>query len=286
MTKNSARLTRNSARMPRWSTSPQAINRMLPAMAGIGMCSISRAPKMANSATHSAEKIPANGEQAPASKLRPERVKEPAESDPEKNAPTTFDKPWARTSWLASSSCWERAEIERAIDRLVTSPSMPTATALGSKRRIRSRSSGNGLKGGNWPTNELTRCTCPNIDGQSQTSNPPRIRVINSVGQRGSSSLRVTPTTTVARPSTSEGRSISPRCLNSCMKLSRAVAWLGKSSPIRFGNWPMAITTAAPRVKPSTTECETKFTRAPKRSNPSSHWKIPASSVSKRINVT
>ncbi|MNI20390.1 hypothetical protein D3C73_738710 [compost metagenome] len=67
MTTNSARLTRNNARMPRWSTRPQAINRMLPAMAGIGICAIRLAPKIANSATHNAEKIPASGEQAPAS---------------------------------------------------------------------------------------------------------------------------------------------------------------------------------------------------------------------------
>ena len=32
---------------------------------------------------------------------------------------------------MASSNCCERADSERAIDRLVTSPSMPTATALG-----------------------------------------------------------------------------------------------------------------------------------------------------------
>ncbi|MNY68593.1 hypothetical protein D3C86_2063830 [compost metagenome] len=80
--------------------------------------------------------------------------------------------------------------------------------------------------------------------------------------------------------------STSPRCLHSRIKLSRAVAWLGKSSPSRLGNWPMAITTAAPRVKPSTTECETKFTSAPKRSSPSNHWKTPARNVSSRISMT
>ncbi|MNG24113.1 hypothetical protein D3C84_1088030 [compost metagenome] len=86
-------------------------------------------------------------------------MKEPAESDPEKNAPTIFDSPWARTSWFASSICCERADIERAIDKLVTSPSIPTATALGSRRRIRSRSSGSGLKGGNLPIKALTSFT-------------------------------------------------------------------------------------------------------------------------------
>ncbi|MNY10684.1 hypothetical protein D3C86_1436730 [compost metagenome] len=82
----------------------------------------------------------------------------------------------------------------------------------------------------------LTSCTWPNIDGQSQTSKPPRIRVIKSVGQRGNHSLRITPTTTVASPSASEGLSISPRWRNNVMKLSSAVAWLGKSSPSRLGN--------------------------------------------------
>ncbi|MNR20594.1 hypothetical protein D3C85_1374460 [compost metagenome] len=78
--------------------------------------------------------------------------------------------------------------------------------------------------------------------------------MISSVGQRGSHSLRIMPTATVASPSVSEGLSISPRWRNSVMKLSSAVVWLGKSSPRRLGSWPMAITTAAPRVKPSTTE--------------------------------
>ncbi|MNP22583.1 hypothetical protein D3C76_1152620 [compost metagenome] len=102
--------------------------------------------------------------------------------------------------------------------------------------------------------NALTSRTCPNIDGQSQTSTAPSTRVISSVGQRGKHSLRITPTTTVATPSISEGLSTSPRCLNKVMKLSSAVAWLGRSRPSRLGNWPTAITTAAPRVKPSTTE--------------------------------
>ncbi|MOA19896.1 hypothetical protein D3C78_1403050 [compost metagenome] len=63
------------------------------------------------------------------------------------------------------------------------------------------------------------------------------------------------------------------------------MAFAGNSRPSRFGNCPIAITTAAPRVNPSTTECETKFTSAPKRSKPSSHWNIPASKVSSRIRV-
>ncbi len=71
---------------------------------------------------------------------------------------------------------------------------------------------------------------------------------------------------------------------NRCDETVQCGGLAGQSpAPSRLGNWPMAITTAAPRVKPSTTECETKFTRAPKRSKPSSHWKIPASKVSNRI---
>ncbi|MNY11107.1 hypothetical protein D3C86_1441170 [compost metagenome] len=65
--------------------------------------------------------------------------------------------------------------------------------------------------------------------------------------------------------------------------VASAVAWLGTLMPSRLGNWPRAMTTAAPRVKPSTTECETKFTRAPKRSRPSSHWNSPARKLSNRI---
>jgi len=67
ITANSARLTRHNARMPRVSTSPQLISKILPAMAGIGMCAISAEPVTANSATHNAENTPASGERAPAS---------------------------------------------------------------------------------------------------------------------------------------------------------------------------------------------------------------------------
>ncbi|MNP49249.1 hypothetical protein D3C76_1434240 [compost metagenome] len=67
ITRNSERLTRNNARIPRWSTNPQQISKMLPAMAGIGRCAIRLAPVTANNATHSAENTPAIGERAPAS---------------------------------------------------------------------------------------------------------------------------------------------------------------------------------------------------------------------------
>lgn len=40
------------------------------------------------------------------------------------------------------------------------------------------------------------------------------------------------------------------------------------------------ISSAAPRVKPSITECETKLTSDPTRRTPSSHWKAPARKVS------
>ncbi|MNH11566.1 hypothetical protein D3C79_710820 [compost metagenome] len=183
-----------------------------------------------------------------------------------------FDRPCARISWSASINCSERADNERAIDRLVTSPSMPTATALGSKRRISSTSSkGSGLKGGSWPVNAGTRGTWPKNPGRSQASRLTKIRLINRLGQRGRQSLKPTPITTVARPRIKEGRSTSPAWLARSCTVFSAVAWLGRSMPSRLGSWPRAMTTAAPRVKPSTTEWETKLTSAPKRKSPSSN---------------
>ncbi|MNY43626.1 hypothetical protein D3C86_1786000 [compost metagenome] len=79
------------------------------------------------------------------------------------------------------------------------------------------------------------------------------------------------PPANVASPSNSDMRSSEPACSINAVRLLMAVAWFGSSSPSRLGNCPRAITTAAPRVKPSTTEWETKFTSAPKRSMPSSH---------------
>ncbi|MNE12157.1 hypothetical protein D3C76_1379510 [compost metagenome] len=108
-------------------------------------------------------------------------------------------------------SCSEREDSERAIDRLVTRPSMPTATALGSRRRISSRSSsGNGLSGGNWPMKPGTNCTWPKTPGSDQTSKLATAKVINRPGQRGRITFTATPSSTVPRPSNSEGQSTSP----------------------------------------------------------------------------
>ena len=47
--------------------------------------------------------------------------------------------------------------------------------------------------------------------------------------------------------------------------------------------WLVPISRAAPAVKPTTTECEMKFTIAPSRANPSASWKAPAMKV--RVNT-
>ncbi len=182
-----------------------------------------------------------------------------------------LESPCALTSWFASSNCPERTASERAMDRLVTSPSMPTATAPGSRRRISSRSNGNSVSGGRRPAKALTNATCANIAGHNQTTRLLMTKVINRLGQRGSRRLSTTPRTRVPKPSSSDGLSTAPMWSTSISSPLNAVASFGRSRPSRFGNCPRAITTAAPRVKPSTTECETKFTSAPKRSSPSNH---------------
>ncbi|MNC74441.1 hypothetical protein D3C75_1257970 [compost metagenome] len=97
--------------------------------------------------------------------------------------------------------------------------------------------------------------------------------------------MKATPITTVARPSSKEGKSTSPAWLaRSCTVIS-AVAWLGRAMPSRLGSWPKAMTMAAPSVKPSTTEWETKLTSAPKRNSPSSSWKMPPRKVSSNTSV-
>ncbi|MNV79826.1 hypothetical protein D3C71_1733950 [compost metagenome] len=131
-----------------------------------------------------------------------------------------------------------------------------------------------------------TRGTWAKKLGSSHASRLTSTRLINRLGQRGRQSLRMTPISTVARPRLNDGRSTSPAWLaRSCM-VFKAVAWLGKSMPSRLGNWPRAMTMAAPKVKPSTTEWETKLTSAPKRSKPSKSWKTPARKVSNSTRVT
>ena len=112
----------------------------------------------------------------------------------------------------------------------------------------------------------------PESDGRSShTARLASTRVNSSVGQRGSHSLSATPNSTVPTPSPNDAGSKSRTWRNSVSRLSSAVALPGTSTPSTLGNWPKAITTAAPRVNPTTTECETKLASAPNFSIPSSH---------------
>ncbi|MNI79398.1 hypothetical protein D3C73_1358530 [compost metagenome] len=134
--------------------------------------------------------------------------------------------------------------------------------------------------------NAGTRGTWPKKPGSDQATRLITMRLINRLGQRGRQSLKATPTRTVPKPRIRDGKSTSPAWLAKSCTVLNAVAWLGKSIPSRLGNWPRAMTMAAPRVKPSTTEWETKLTSAPKRSSPSSNWKMPARKVSSSTRVT
>ena len=50
--------------------------------------------------------------------------------------------------------------------------------------------------------------------------------------------------------------------------------------------WLAAIKTAAPEVKPTTTVCETKFTKVPRRKMPSSNWNTPTKKVKVSTSAT
>jgi len=52
--------------------------------------------------------------------------------------------------------------------------------------------------------------------------------------------------------------------------------------PVRLPIWLVAMRSAAPEVNPTTTEWETKFTRAPSRAKPNPIWKSPTRNVSVR----
>ena len=47
-------------------------------------------------------------------------------------------------------------------------------------------------------------------------------------------------------------------------------------------SWLVPMSSAAPAVKPTTTEWETKLTSAPSRASPRANWKAPAMNVSVR----
>ena len=54
----------------------------------------------------------------------------------------------------------------------------------------------------------------------------------------------------------------------------------GIGTPKKCLSWLVAMRMAAPAVKPTTTECDTKLTSAPMRASPSTNWYTPARKVS------
>ncbi len=177
------------------------------AIAGNGTCSIRRAPSTASRATQSAENAPASGERAPASRLSPERVKEPADRLADSQGPSRFDRPWARTSWLASNASPWRAARARAIDRLVTSPSMPQATAAGNRSRIDRDSKTSGFQPGSALDKACTWATEAKVPGSAQTSVAPPSKPSSRAGQRGRRRLTSRLSAKLKPPTSSDGPS-------------------------------------------------------------------------------
>ena len=167
------------------------------------------------------------------------------------------------------------------MDRLVTSPSMPQATAAGNNWAIAERSNDNGLSGGSALRKAATLATPANVEGSAQTSALAPNRPISSAGPRCHRRLTSRLSARLNRPTNSEGPWNSASFHHSAAALVSAVPCPLAVIPSRYGNWPITITSAAPQVKPSSTECETKFTSTPKRSRPSSHWNSPARKVSR-----
>src|SRR3989344_1158956 len=69
-------------------------------------------------------------------------------------------------------------------------------------------------------------------------------------------------------------------CLNRSCQVCRNDSPAGMGTPKKCLSWLVAMRIAAPAVKPTTTECDTKLTNVPMRASPSTNWYTPARKVS------
>ena len=89
-----------------------------------------------------------------------------------------------------------------------------------------------------------------------------------------------TANTTVLAPASRAMGCVCPKAPSAAATLSNTGWPRGKARPSRGPSWLLAISTAAPAVKPTTTECGTFSTMAPARARPSSSCRAPTRKAS------
>ena len=257
----SRRSSRTSSRQAARSTSDTATSSSRPLMAASGIHASSGAANATNATSIKAAKTPASGVRAPACRCGTDRFKDPQLAKHEKNAPTVLARPWPRHSRLTSSACPLRCASALEMATVWPSATMVKASAMVASRGTSAHCSAGTFQTGKACGSKPTRCssTPPKRCAATAASVPPTSASI-SAGARGHRRRTVKASANVSAPTASagtSGRGHTPSSTSACQPIS----------------------TAAPLVKPSSTEGATKCVSTPSRSSATATWISPISSV-------
>ena len=178
--------------------------------------------------------------------------------------------PWPKNSWLLFS----RSPLRRARvwDAATASISPRAATAMAPTTRLRTSPKlgnwpveiqvGGGSERGIRPTTSTPKASSPS----NRTASAAPAMQISAAGKRGPILDSATSATSVTRPNVRLAGFTSPAraMMVATVRYSSGIA--GRSMPSRWRIWPSEIRTAAPAVKPSSTDREASVTSAPNRS--------------------
>ncbi len=224
---------------------------------------------------------PASGVFAPASKFGSERLSDPHDTYDEKNPPTMFDNPCPMNSRLGSMRWPDRTATAFATEIDWPSATMESATARPNRSGTCDHSTAGTCNGGTGEGNAPSSVTCHASPSRlsSSAASAPTITPASMKGQSRLTRRSTTATTSVTTPTITAPGWICDRCWN--VKRSNApVPWPASGpKPNRSRNAWIAISAAAPPVKPSSAAGEMKLASVPSRNAPTPNCSTPTTIV-------
>ena len=257
-----------------------AVTTSSPAKAGSASLPASGASRTIARKMSNAWTIPAIGVRPPASTLVAVRAMAPVAGRPPNSGEAILAAPWASSSALVRCA----PPIIRSATSAESSDSMPASRAMVTAAGNMSRTSGHEIGGseghgspcGSAPKRLVTVATEGKTSARTLASSTTAARARNCGAKRRTRAMP----TIVARPSSSEDQSAVARAVHRPSILGRKSAGSASPrSPARSLSWLVAITTAMPIVKPSTTLSGISRISLPAPSRPPMTRIAPAISV-------
>ena len=149
---------------------------------------------------------------------------------------------------------------------------MAIASAPGARLRTAAVERSGHDSGGRRPGSEPTSRTPCSPPCSAAAVRLPAIIASSRPGSRGRKTLKSTAVTSVTAEIASTVGLASGRCRKMFSQMWMNACCFVPGMPRKVLIWLVPISRAAPAVKPTTTECEMKFTIAPSRARPSASW--------------